>query len=108
MSLEPDETIPPTVVRYVLELSGDLSFRSGLTGKQTRPGFQSGGRKRHVREFETGTFPSADHGWVDKDSLIDREAKIRRERLVRKSDGQVLHEQDHPLKDHLGHGADKS
>ncbi len=49
-----------------------------------------------------------DNEWHIREMLVDRENNHYHERITRFSTGELVHEQSHPLKDHTGHGDDKT
>jgi DNA-directed RNA polymerase subunit RPC12/RpoP len=84
-------------ITETVELHGDLAFAHK--------------RKGHKKPIATGK-----HGdeltrrtgrWAVRTRLIDRENNRYHERVVDKETGEVLHECDEPLTDHVGHGSDK-
>jgi hypothetical protein len=75
-----------------------------------RPGYRGrlGKRLRSVLVFrlKQGAARSVDGSWAGKVDVIDRE-RDRRAELVIGEDGTILHYQDRPLSEHLGHGSDR-
>lgn len=54
------------------------------------------------------SYFNRDGEWHVREMVIDREQNHYLERITRFATGELVHEQSHPLKDHIGHGDDKT
>ena len=114
-STPPDERRPcpncGSTARAISVWAGDaLELRDSIRVKHKRRGFKgkNSGKSKGglMTDQEVGWQKSADGTWVHKVSVFDR-INDRRYELVTTEDGTVLHEQDHQLTQHVGHGSDK-
>ena len=76
----------------------------GYRATHKRPGIK---RPLSEQRRELSYFVK-DQEWHVREMLIDRENNLYHERITRFSTGELVHEQRHPLKDHTGHGDDKT
>ena len=79
-----------------------LPLRDGLGNKSKR----DGARKPFREAFEYPATQRSTGSQTRHERLIDRDNDRYFERVTEEGTGRVLHEADHPLSEHKGHGAD--
>jgi len=89
-----------------LELSDSVTVQAhdNIRGKARK----GPGKKGITQDFFAGDDERVSKGdYVDKQRLIDRENDRYIEKVTDKVTGEVIHETDHPLSEHWGHGSAK-
>ena len=88
-------------------LSGSLNMQSTMRFAAHPPGSKSN-RRRFAWGMTGWEFSHALGRMVKKVSLFDKRGYRRLEHVEDPVTGKVLHDQDHPLTEHKGHGSDRA
>ena len=66
------------------------------------------GKRKYAKEYQSGQERSVSlNKWVDKQRVIDRENNRYYEKVTDIETGEIIHECEELLTEHLGHGSDK-
>lgn len=86
-----------------LTFSDDISLHDKLSAKVKKDGI-----KNPIKEIVQGDdYSYSKKKYMSKTRIIDRENDHYHEKVSDKETGEIVHECDEPLKDHLGHGSTK-
>ena len=86
--------------------TAELSTKATLGYGAFPPGPRSN-RRRFAWGMSGWDFSKKFRKWVRKESHFDKRTDRRYEHVEAPDTGEVLHHEDHPLSEHLGHGSDK-
>jgi hypothetical protein len=97
-----------TARHFSLHLVDEVKPLALVDVKKKSPGFRSKDKLRfHLQKGDQ--LNNATGRWVVKERIIDKEKTpaVYLESVIDGETGEVIHYDEEPLKDHLGHGSDK-